>query len=404
MTSEAVRAVSPPQTGSPQNRATKKLRAACNLCHQMKVRCSGTKPCSRCFDSGVECVYSYAAKLGKPKGSRNKKTLERLRQMSEAASGGQTTPPCLPSPRHRSDSCVSKPAASTPEPELARGLSGIDKTEGDYFSLYGHLTPMSRVGGSSSSNSDSLEDFTFDLDMQDQWNFTSLPIDNTLIDPCLDSNPIDINALFSPPLSVYGNPELECRIPDTQTTAFHDHVSSTNTFTSPPVPPKQHCECLRIQAEGLVRLKDTERQYENIRSDTILATSLDALNTSMALLRCSRCQSDHQTLFLMTMSLSLVFRWLLRFSERQRDDSLSLRITLGEHQISSQEPLDVIRKSLVSLALQKARETFMMMRNCVARLNDLEDAAGLGGELDAMNLRLAVMQLETVFGKLPESA
>lgn len=174
MTSEAVRAVSPPQTGSPQNRATKKLRAACNLCHQMKVRCSGTKPCSRCFDSGVECVYSYAAKLGKPKGSRNKKTLERLRQMSEAASGGQTTPPCLPSPRHRSDSCVSKPAASTPEPELARGLSGIDKTEGDYFSLYGHLTPMSRVGGSSSSNSDSLEDFTFDLDMQDQWNVSNI--------------------------------------------------------------------------------------------------------------------------------------------------------------------------------------------------------------------------------------
>ncbi|KAK7520690.1 hypothetical protein IWZ03DRAFT_358709 [Phyllosticta citriasiana] len=186
--------------------------------------------------------------------------------------------------------------------------------------------------------------------------------------------------------------------------AFQDTSVST-TFASPPVPPKQHCECLRIQAEGLVRLKDTERQYGDIRGDTILATSLDALNTSMALLRCSRCQSDHQTLILMIMSLSLVFRWLLRFSERQHEDYLlPLRITLGEHEISSQEPLEVIRKSLVSLALQKARETFTMMRNCVARLNDLEDAAGLGGELDAMNLRLAVMQLDTIFGKLPESA
>ncbi|KAK7529473.1 uncharacterized protein J3D65DRAFT_167562 [Phyllosticta citribraziliensis] len=403
MASEATPSVSPSRSTSPASRTTKKLRAACNLCHQMKVRCSGTKPCSRCFDSGVECVYSFAAKLGKPKGSRNKKTLERLRQMSEAASGGQTTPPCLPSPRHRSDSSVSKPVESTPEPDFSRGYSGIDTTEGDYFSLYGHLTPMSRVGGSSSSNSDSLEDFGFDFDVQNQWNFSSLPTENLMIDPCLP-NPVNLDALFSPPLSVYGNPELECTIPDQSTAAFEDSTLPAN-FTTQPVPSKQHCECLRIQAEGLVRLKDTERQYGSIRSDTILATSLDALNTSMALLRCSRCQSDHQTLILMIMSLSLVFRWLLRFSERQQDDSLlSLRITLGEHEISSQEPLDVIRKSLVSLALQKARETFNMVRNCVARLNDLEDAAGVGGELDAMNLRLAVMQLDTIFGKLPESA
>ncbi|KAK7540179.1 hypothetical protein IWX49DRAFT_200632 [Phyllosticta citricarpa] len=403
MASEATPSVSPSRSTSPQGRTTKKLRAACNLCHQMKVRCSGTKPCSRCFDSGVDCVYSFAAKLGKPKGSRNKKTLERLRQMSEAAASGQEPPPCLPSPHHRSDSCVSKPMDSTPEPDLGRGYPGLDTAEGDYFSLYGHLTPMSRVGGSSSSNSDSLEDFGFDLDIQNQWNFSSLPLENPIIDPSLQ-NPVNLDALFSPPLSVYGNPELECKIPDQPRAAFQDPSVST-TFASPPVPAKQHCECLRIQAEGLVRLKDTERQYGDIRSDTILATSLDALNTSMALLRCSRCQSDHQTLILMIMSLSLVFRWLLRFSERQHEDSLlPLRITLGEHEISSQEPLEVIRKSLVSLALQKARETFSMMRNCVARLNDLEDAAGLGGELDAMNLRLAVMQLDTIFGKLPESA
>jgi hypothetical protein len=30
----------------------------------------------------MRCIYSYAARIGKPKGSKNKKTLERLRQIS----------------------------------------------------------------------------------------------------------------------------------------------------------------------------------------------------------------------------------------------------------------------------------------------------------------------------------
>lgn len=39
--------------------------------------------------SNIECIYSYMAKLGKPKGTRNKKTLERLNQM--AMNTGETT-------------------------------------------------------------------------------------------------------------------------------------------------------------------------------------------------------------------------------------------------------------------------------------------------------------------------
>jgi Fungal Zn(2)-Cys(6) binuclear cluster domain len=97
--------------------AAKKLRLACDSCHGSKVRCSGGEPCVRCRDrlvfprryssrtpspalflpltatttvegidaeetdnvpSNFECQYSYMSKLGKPKGSRNKKTLEKL--------------------------------------------------------------------------------------------------------------------------------------------------------------------------------------------------------------------------------------------------------------------------------------------------------------------------------------
>ena len=84
----------------------RKLRSACNACHSAKIRCSGGGvPCTRdvkesmlllktlqilrltnSHPSGVQCHYSYRANLGKPKGSLNKKTLERLRRNAEQQS------------------------------------------------------------------------------------------------------------------------------------------------------------------------------------------------------------------------------------------------------------------------------------------------------------------------------
>ncbi|KAF2869624.1 hypothetical protein BDV95DRAFT_608465 [Massariosphaeria phaeospora] len=62
---------------------TKKLRAACDACHNAKIKCSGGGVmCAKCIKDKVQCRYSYRGNIGKPKGSLNKKTLER---MSKAA-------------------------------------------------------------------------------------------------------------------------------------------------------------------------------------------------------------------------------------------------------------------------------------------------------------------------------
>ena len=63
---------------------TKKLRSACDSCHQTKVRCSGGQPCEKCEKIGFDCVYSVSERTGRPKDTRNKKTLERVRQSQEA--------------------------------------------------------------------------------------------------------------------------------------------------------------------------------------------------------------------------------------------------------------------------------------------------------------------------------
>ena len=62
----------------------KKHKAACDQCNASKVKCpGGGVPCQRCADSSQPCHYSLARRIGKPPGSKNRKTLERLRKEKE---------------------------------------------------------------------------------------------------------------------------------------------------------------------------------------------------------------------------------------------------------------------------------------------------------------------------------
>ncbi|KAK1146870.1 hypothetical protein N8T08_002194 [Aspergillus melleus] len=51
----------------------KKVRSACDACHGLKMKCSGGEPCTGCGRSGQTCIYSEPNRLGRPKGSKNKK-------------------------------------------------------------------------------------------------------------------------------------------------------------------------------------------------------------------------------------------------------------------------------------------------------------------------------------------
>ena len=71
-------------TRDPETGKQKKLRTACDICHQAKMKCSGGSPCNGCRDSGYECFYSVSNRIGRPKGTKNKRTLERMsRNQSE---------------------------------------------------------------------------------------------------------------------------------------------------------------------------------------------------------------------------------------------------------------------------------------------------------------------------------
>ena len=72
-------------TSSANRRASQpKHKAACDHCTVSKVKCpGGGPPCKRCADSSQPCHYSLARRFGKPPGSKNRRTLERLRQAKD---------------------------------------------------------------------------------------------------------------------------------------------------------------------------------------------------------------------------------------------------------------------------------------------------------------------------------
>ncbi|PLB44281.1 hypothetical protein P170DRAFT_467995 [Aspergillus steynii IBT 23096] len=54
---------------------TPRLRSACDSCHQAKTKCSGTSPCLSCQMSATPCTYSPCNQPGRPKGSKNKRSV-----------------------------------------------------------------------------------------------------------------------------------------------------------------------------------------------------------------------------------------------------------------------------------------------------------------------------------------
>lgn len=73
----------PIQTMQPS--ASTRLRSACDVCHQSKVKCSGGNPCRGCQKIGIACNYSSSNQNGRPRGVKNKKTIQRMQAAANAA-------------------------------------------------------------------------------------------------------------------------------------------------------------------------------------------------------------------------------------------------------------------------------------------------------------------------------
>lgn len=71
------------------SKPTARLRSACDACHEAKTKCLGgglETPCRSCQEAQKPCTYSLGRRLGRPKGSKNK----RKQGPSSEATGDQS--------------------------------------------------------------------------------------------------------------------------------------------------------------------------------------------------------------------------------------------------------------------------------------------------------------------------
>jgi hypothetical protein len=113
---------------------SRKVRSACDICHALKMKCSGGDPCTGCARSKHSCIYSEPNRLGRPKGSKNKK--------SQQQCNTSKSPSSKPRAKRRTDSLDtdSSPRASPTEQETALGLDGL-LSSGDVDGLRDFLEP-----------------------------------------------------------------------------------------------------------------------------------------------------------------------------------------------------------------------------------------------------------------------
>ena len=50
-----------------------RIRSACDTCHRLKIKCSGHVPCGGCLNSGSSCFYGYSGRLGRQRGTKNRR-------------------------------------------------------------------------------------------------------------------------------------------------------------------------------------------------------------------------------------------------------------------------------------------------------------------------------------------
>ncbi|KAK4176251.1 C6 finger domain transcription factor tcpZ [Triangularia setosa] len=153
---------------SGSSEATKKLRSACDACHRAKVRCTGGpgSTCSRCAKENTTCHYSYRAHLGKPKGSLNKKTIERLKAMNQTLNGSDSRSVAENELFHFPFESLASPQAEIIVPPVSPAADFTLDTDLDAFTsshiLGGILTPQRTSTSASTSSNPDIQNNNYD--------------------------------------------------------------------------------------------------------------------------------------------------------------------------------------------------------------------------------------------------
>lgn len=133
----------------------KKLRAACDRCHQAKTKCSGGEPCNSCSSSGDQCHYTAIIRTGRPKGARNKRTQAQMKDKQQAeVDYSRNRPPLIES--HSGVFRLQSPASGPTKP---LGQINLDQGPADFNDLLFDAASGDEFGAGAASYAFSSDTF-----------------------------------------------------------------------------------------------------------------------------------------------------------------------------------------------------------------------------------------------------
>jgi hypothetical protein len=356
-------------------------RVACDSCHQAKTRCTGGHPCQSCAESQICCTYSPRNRLGRPKGSKNKRPVQRTPAGSKAKqakgppapTSRRSSPSNDPSNRNHGDSGHSAGNGASPsQSSQPQGHDPAPSSMGDWdldHDFDGVFGTDLLADGSSSSFLNSW------IDSESTAHAQRRPLDHgplrvagpvAAAETQVPAHPtMAFTAPFPPRLNT-GYPPLMSDVPvgDAVLPSPQDPVHPcSGTARSPPLGPwaRPPCLCLQQQVQLLYKLGDLQFSHAAAPTADGVLRGVDLAQKPWAdVMRCSLCRtqgSQQEVLQLFAMSIRILLISVQKLvpklqgagvsCEREQASALhpaalSARILIGSHELTGDTKSEVI--------------------------------------------------------------
>ncbi|KAF4334012.1 C6 finger domain protein [Fusarium beomiforme] len=348
-----------------ESKTSSRSRSACDACRRSKIKCSGGNPCSTCRWSQICCHYTPGRRLGRPKGSKNKRTL-----LQQDTTGGID--------EDRQDDAVlgnNGPVLWVTSQQLPLDTNSfnLDLDHGcdsiaRFMSINGFLNPNDSL---SNENSDFVDSTL------------------SLIDPMsLNTNPSGMGQLDSTQREDAERLSNLGGVLDLDS----DHGAGSSPSTgpvSPVAPPSPSCSCLPQLARLLYQLEGLRYPDGPTSADVSVDSLLRGFQTAeqpwKGFMHCSvnKTQEDHKAaLLLFAISIRKVLNKSICPNTQALDEpSSELPVSIGTIKLTGEA-----RSEILNLAVGRA------MRNIIAALQHVRGSISRStgtsaGDMDGTSLQ-----------------
>ena len=405
---------------------TKKLRTACDVCHQAKMKCSGGTPCAGCRDSGYGCSYSVSNRIGRPKGTKNKRTLDRMSRKRSGASdksdSGQASPvqaqTSMASLTNRTGNNLASMDKSSVESVLAAGLDEASSFHGSGLDEASSF-PGSEAFGPLSDDLASWYEFG---DITTSSPFAQQPSPTAAYLNEGSHSYSSVDSAYVSPASLFadGGSFAGALEPSGLLGNMNGETNGTQDVTAPAplsrLASSTTCNCVQDHAELLCRLKELEQRHAHAqpRLDVVLSSAQQALVPWKSVVECQVCRHDdnQEVLSLSVMSIRTVLRSLQSLCSEYYNSVVSgqnfydrqgtpieipdgMQSAIGMYEITGEERMAVkdllilrtLEKMKYTLACFKERlETLSAKKNMTAGLSSIKRTLSNHGNRDVERL------------------